>query len=189
MGSGVHRHRRAAGRGHERDQPSEAAPVQQRNERRARHRQGRHRQPEIESDVRAGRPRLQREEHRVGESQGHQGVARGARHVDERIGVQGMIRFPHPGEGRGGPSPSGAYPRGARLLLHVGPGGTRAAGVHGGYGAEIRSRRSSWTIFGFADPRVFFMTWPTSALRAPSLPPRNCSTGPGFSVRTSSTRP
>ena len=55
-----------------------------------------------------------------------------------------------------------------------------------GYCAR-RRRRISLTCCGLALPLVAFITWPTSALKAFSLPARNSSTDSGFAASTSST--
>ena len=155
-GGRVDGHRGPTGRRRERDGPAEPPSVQERHQDRRRHGQRGHGQREVQRDLDLSLAHREREEHRIGQGDGHQGVSCRAGHVDQGVSVEGIIRVPQPPEGAGGPGQGAAPGRTGsvasglqRLLLRPADQGTPGRG---------RRPESSMTCrTGFIRPRP--MTW------------------------------
>src|SRR4029453_3938276 len=173
----------------ERDRAAGPRAVEQRHQERPGHREWRDREREERRPPHLGLGRRDLEEHGLRERDRHHRVAGHAAEVREPVGVEWVLRAPHAPERpeqrldhRDEPEQDELPPRVAFRRPPIDPHRLPDQDP------DSRWRSSSRTALGLAEPPDFFITCPRTALSAPSLPPRNCSTGPGFSAIASSTQ-
>ena len=145
----------APGGGGERDRSTRPRAVQDRHDQRSRQRERQHRQPQEQRDPDARFGDRHVEEHRVGERDREQGIARDAREVVQTVRVDRIRRGPHPWSGCvTSPWKARTTPSTASCQAGIRSRRVRGGPHPGGYPCR-RSRRTSCASFGSAVPPAF----------------------------------